>query len=163
MKRKIGKAVLLAVVLTGMVMSPTTTQAANGEKTETTTVKTTVESVYNLMIPVNPEVEFGSEQTDIGSITVKGNIDTAKKVVVSASKTDFTCTGRSPFSFQLQSDGADFTKMEVTDTEASTDNGKNKQLSVVIPQTTWNTVKPGTYTAVITFRASLENIPDAGN
>ena len=137
-----------------------TTSALNAfaadTQTDTMTLTVQKDASYMLTIPSDQNITFGTVATGIGTVSVTGEIGASQKVNVNVTKTDFIDTedGANKFSFELREGDTEFAgkawgSQELKDDTASAD------LTVYIPSTTWESTKPATYQAYITFQASL--------
>lgn len=115
---------------------------------------------YTMTIPATTNtIEFGTENTVIGDLSVTGDVGTKQQVRVTVSKTDFVDEKdkTNSFSFFLQHKGVNFTEATWTSTQIRTEPVTAYALTVNIPTETWAQTKAGSYKATLTFEAELKD------
>lgn len=157
MAKRTGRRAFAAIAAVSM-MAALPVQAA-GAQEESMNLSISKDASYTMTIPKTTNiVEFGAENTEIGDLSVSGDIGTKQKVSVAVSKTDFEDVKDSDnkIEFNLKDAAADFTGAKWNRADALS--GKGYKLNVNIPAASWAGKAPGVYQASITFQASLEDI-----
>lgn len=139
-------ALALAVILAGAA-------PASAEERQTT-LAATVPSSYTLTIPKSQTIEYGRDLTEIGALSVKGNIRTDENLRVSVEKSAFRNEEKNhSFSFRLLSGSALFLERSWSGTELETE--QTVPLSVSIEDSAWDEAQAGNYTATLIFTAEI--------
>lgn len=139
-------ALALTVIVAG-------TAPASAEE-QKTTLEATVPSSYTLTIPKSQAIEYGRELTDIGSLSVIGNIRTDEVLRVSVEQSAFRNEEKNhSFSFRLLSGSEIFQGQSWNGTELETE--QTVPLSVSIEDPVWDEAQAGNYTATLTFTAEI--------
>lgn len=116
---------------------------------------------YTMSIPSTTSIiVFGTENTEIGDLSVIGDVGTKQQVLVTVAKTDFVDDNdkTNSFSFSLQHNGVDFTEEAWTFNQLREEPITAYGLIVHIPTETWAETKAGTYKATLTFKAELQDV-----
>lgn len=147
---KILKTAAGALVCTVLLAHTVPAEARDQE----TILETNVASAYTLTIPRSQSIEYGKNVTDIGLLSVTGNIRTDETLQVSVEKTAFRNEEKDhEFSFELLSGEEAFSGQSWTEEELDT--VQSVPLSVSISETVWDEVQAGSYTAALTFTARI--------
>ncbi|MDO4274115.1 MAG: cation transporter [Eubacteriales bacterium] len=151
-KRMILGGTLAAAMLTASALTTFAAEPQSG----TTTLTVQKAASYMLHIPQDQEITFGTMDTEIGTLSVTGEIGANQKVNVNVTKTGFIDTedAGNKFSFELREGNAEFQGKEWGSQELK-DNKASAALTVHIPSETWGSTEPATYKATVTFQASL--------
>src|SRR5699024_9009074 len=80
---------MVAGMLCMMMVVSVAAPVSAAQKQESTTLTTDVASEYMLTIPQNMEIVFGTEETNIGSVKVTGNVKPAETVKVDVETGNF--------------------------------------------------------------------------
>lgn len=118
-------------------------------------------ATYTMSIPsTQSNITFGTVDTIIGDVSVTGNIGTKQQVRVTVEKTDFVDAkdNTNKFSFELLNNGTAFSGQVWDSDQVRAAQAVAYPLTVRIPQTTWDTVKAGSYKATLTFQAELKEV-----
>ena len=152
-KKRAAGTVLASVVL---AMSVCTAYAADGSQSQSMQLTIQKDASYTMSIPKSQDIVFGTVDTEIGSLSVTGEIGSKQEVRVSVDTTEFTDTADTGnhFPFALWQGSRVFTGKTWSSTELE-GSGTPVPLTVHIPSETWGKTSPGTYRAVITFAAEL--------
>ena len=149
----------IAGVLTAALMmtSMLPVYAAENQQSGTTTVTATVDSTYTMTIPAETKIPFNQVETKLnGQLKVKGNVKSSEEVYVTADANPLENEKNETISYVLKQGGAEFTNATWSEQELRAE--KAYDLSVTIPQATWDTAKAGTYTGGIVFTAQLRDV-----
>lgn len=151
-KRAAGVSLAAAV----LAMSVCTAYAADGSHSQSMQLTIQKDASYTMSIPKSQDIVFGAVDTEIGSLSVTGEIGTEQEVRVTVDTTEFTDTADTGnhFPFTLWQGSGVFTGKTWSSTELE-DGGTSVPLIVHIPSETWGKTSPGTYRAVLTFAAEL--------
>lgn len=152
-KKCVGGAFFAVAVLASSAL---TAYAADGSQSQSMELTVQKNASYIMTIPQDQNIDFGAVDTEIGTLSVKGEIGTNQKVKVSVSKTDFTDTAdeTNHFSFTLRERNTEFQEKEWGSQEVKA-NTASAVLTVHIPGENWGKTSPATYRAAVTFQASL--------
>lgn len=152
-KKRAAGIVLAAAVL---AMSVCTAYAADGSQSQSMQLTIKKDASYTMSIPKSQDIVFGTVDTEIGKLSVTGEIGTKQEVRVSVDTTEFTDTADAGnhFPFALWQGSGVFTGKTWSSKELE-DGGTSVPLTVHIPSEIWGKTSPGTYRAVITFAAEL--------
>lgn len=152
-KKRDAGASLAATVL---AMSVCTAYAADGSQSQSMQLTIQKNASYTMSIPASQDITFGTVDTEIGSLSVTGEIGTKQEVRVSVDTTEFTDTADdgNRFPFALWQGGTAFTGKNWSSKELE-NGGTSVSLTVHIPSETWGKTSPGTYRALVTFAAEL--------
>lgn len=152
-KKRAAGIVLAAAVL---AMSVCTAYAADGSQSQSMQLTIQKDASYTMSIPKSQDIVFGTVDTEIGKLSVTGEIGTKQEVRVSVDTTEFTDTADAGnhFLFALWQGSGVFTGKTWSSKELE-GSGTPVLLTVHIPSETWGKTSPGTYRAVITFAAEL--------
>lgn len=155
MKTKILACALSAAMLGGLAVPA----CAAEPQTETTTLKATVNSSFLLSIPANQTVLYNAAKTDIGRVSVTGNVLSTEEVTVTVDKTNFKhATKDAAIPYTLTNNEIPFTKGVWSETELRDATPKAVDLSVNVDAADWTAAPAGAYTSTITFNAALAPI-----
>lgn len=149
----------IAGVLTAAIMmtSMLPVYAAENQQSGTTTVTATVDSTYTMTIPAETKIPFNQVETKLnGQLKVKGNVRSNEEVSVVAAVNPLKNEKKETISYVLKQGGAEFKSATWSEQELREE--KAYELSVTIPQATWDTAKAGTYTGGIVFTAELKTV-----
>ena len=167
------KKLISALLVVMMVMSMATVASADNTTTLTTTVPA---ATYTLNIPANQEIPFGTNESDIGNVTVTdaNGFATGKNLKVTITWDDFVCSNvvtTIPFIMQTNNSKVMVSYDMLSEFsilfEGSDDNGvaenaytvegKNlvTSLSVKVKSEDWGKALAGEYSATITFAAEV--------
>lgn len=159
MKRKLLAGAMGVLLMASMVMPVVAATDPN-----TTTLTTTKGSTYSLKIPIaTKDIPYGALYTDLGSLTVTGNVGIGESVTVSTKINQLVRTGNAEdtISFSLvdvtNPDAPKIFTSSVWREEELFDESKSIPLSVQIPTVNWENAKAGDYTGSIVFTASVNN------
>ena len=166
MKRAGAAALAEALILTGGI-SVSASEAGAGDtpaQQSSLNLTTSQEAHYSMTIPMQAtgeaSIPFGKVDTEIGDLTVTGDIGTKQQVSVTVEQTPFTDVkdAGNSFRFELLCKESMFEK-EVWDwQEVRVETPVSYPLTVHIPSETWAKVVAGEYAATLTFKAELQNI-----
>lgn len=154
MKNKWTAGVLTAAL---MMTSVLPVYAAGNQQSGTTTVTATVDSTYTMTIPAETKIPFNQVETALnGQLKVKGNVKSSEEVSVVAAANPLENENKETIAYVLKQGGAEFKSATWSEQELRAE--KAYDLSVTIPQATWDTAKAGTYTGGIVFTAQLRDV-----
>ena len=166
MKRAGAAALAEALILTGGI-SVSASEAGAGDtpaQQSSLNLTTSQEAHYIMTIPKQAtgeaSIPFGKVDTEIGDLTVTGDIGTKQQVSVTVEQTPFTDVKDSgnTFDFTLLHDGNTFKEAVWDWEEVRAETPVSYPLTVHIPSETWAKVVAGEYAATLTFKAELQNI-----
>lgn len=131
--------------------------AAKNQQSGTTTVTATVDSTYTMTIPAETKIPFNQVETKLnGQLKVKGNVRSNEEVSVVAAANPLENEKNEMISYVLKQGETEFKSATWSEQELREE--KAYDLSVTIPQATWDTAKAGTYTGGIVFTAELRTV-----
>lgn len=153
MKKKWMAGVLTAALMMTSVLPVYAAENQQG----TTTVTATVDSTYTMTIPAETKIPFNQVETKLnGQLKVKGNVRSNEEVSVVAAVNPLENEKKEKIAYVLKQGGAEFKSATWSEQELREE--KAYELSVTIPQATWDTAKAGTYTGGIVFTAQLRDV-----
>lgn len=161
MRNKTGKKVMAAFLAAAVMSMAVPAYASEAEKDEQSMeLNMSKDSTYMMSIPMSQSIAFGTVDTEIGEVSVTGDIGTKQKVNVKVSKTDFIDEkdAQNVFSFDLWSDEETFAGKDWVSEEVRAEEAVAYPLTVHIPTETWAGVIAGDYAATLTFEAELVDI-----
>lgn len=164
MRKKIVKRVFAALMAASvMTVSsvPAFAEDTTGKQSDSMDLFMKKDPVYTMTIPATTNtIEFGTENTVIGDLSVTGDVGTKQQVRVTVSKTDFVDEkdDANSFSFDLQCSGTDFSGAIWSSDQLRSEAATKYALTVHIPTETWGNTKAGTYKATLTFKAELQDV-----
>ena len=161
MKKRTGKRFFTVCLAVSAVMAAAIPAYASEEDEKSMELTMSKASEYIMTIPKDQDtVTFGTEKTQIGSLSVTGDIGTKQKVLVTVAKTNFVDVKDDTnfFAFDLQANGQNFSWAEWNWEQVRAQEPVAYPLTVYIPSETWADTVAGTYGATITFTAQLQDI-----
>lgn len=156
---------LLTGILTAALFASMATTAFAAEidqdsedKTGSTTLTTSKEATYTIVIPESAEIAFDVEENPIGAITYQsGNLEPDAYVTVSLSeKTELTNNADETYTIDYEVKSGD-TAFESIIYDEDTNAGTQTELTANITQKAWEEAKAGDYSATLTFAISYTN------
>lgn len=166
MKRAGAAALAAALILTGGIPVSASEAGAGDTPAQQSSLNlpTSQEAHYIMTIPMQAtgeaSIPFGRVDTEIGDLTVTGDIGTKQQVSVTVEQTPFTDV-KDPgntFDFTLLHDGNTFKEAVWDWQEVRAETPVSYPLTVHIPSETWAKVVAGEYAATLNFKAELQNI-----
>ena len=119
------------------------------DESKTTTIKTTINPTYTVVIPAATNITFNHTDTNLnGTLHLSAaQLDPDHKVTISATANELVnqADKTKTIPFTLYEGGNSFTSTAFTDTT------KKVQLSARIDQTAWNAAPAGSYTGSVSF------------
>lgn len=146
----------LGIAMLSMLVLPVHAEDQSGD----TTIKAKIDSTYTLTIPLETEIAFNAETTNLASkLKVTGNVLPTQKVDVTATSGNFhNSVQDTDLPYTLKDDKGAFTGASWSADELRAGlEGKGKEigLSINIAPSDWNQAKAGDYTGTITFTAAM--------
>lgn len=164
MSKKTVKRVFAALMAASVMMVPSAPAFAESTgNTQSEDLELFMEkgATYTMTIPSTTNtIEFGAENTVIGTLSVTGDVGVKQQVQVVAEKTDFVDEkdAANKFAFDLQYDGKTFSGETWSSAQLRTEPATAYKLTVYIPTATWGETKAGNYKATLTFKADLQDV-----
>ncbi|HIZ22503.1 MAG TPA: hypothetical protein IAA21_06870 [Candidatus Blautia faecigallinarum] len=128
------------------------------QKQESMTLTLDVGSEYTLTIPMDMDIPFGAEETNIGSVKVTGNVKPAETVEVDVEIGNFISQDNPQDTIALtlinKNDNSEF-GTSIWNEKEMRDETKEIPLAVQVKEEDWAKAYAGTYQATLTFTASL--------
>ena len=122
------------------------------DETKTTTIKTTINPTYTVVIPAATNITFNHTDTNLnGTLHLSAaQLDPDHEVTISATEYELEnqADNTKTIQFTLYEGSNSFTSTSFTDTK------KEVQLSAHIDQKAWNTAPAGKYEGSVTFEIS---------
>ncbi|MBO1307005.1 hypothetical protein JZO70_12585 [Enterococcus sp. 669A] len=152
------KLIKLGLICCASLLLPVTGFAQDRQE-GTTEVTADVPSTYTMTIPASPkQIVANTDITDLGSLSVKGNLDPTKLIEVTVEKKQLENqrdnTQKIPFSL-VDSSNANTEWTGATWNADDCTAAKALELSVKIDQPSWAAAKPGQYKGSIVFTSSI--------
>ncbi len=143
----------ISTILTAAVFFAAAVPVSASE--QQTTLNLVIPSTYTMTIPKSQHIEYGKNETQIGTLTVEGNIRPDEALYVSVKKSAFqNLEKKHSFAFRLLSGSEEFSGRSWSGMELETE--QTVPLSVSIADTVWDEVQAGNYTAALTFTAEIQ-------
>lgn len=166
MKKAGAAALTTALILTAGIPAHASEPGAGDTPAQQSSLNLTTSKAakYTMKIPMQATGEagitFGAVDTEIGDLTVTGDIGTKQQVSVTVEQTPFTDVKDSGnhFDFDLRCKENKFETEVWNWQEVRAETPVSYPLTVHIPNETWENVAAGDYTATLTFKAELQNI-----
>ncbi len=149
------KKVLCCILIFTLLFSISIMAYAANPTSGSTTITTTVEPKYTVLIPADTTIVYGATSSSIGSINVTSlQLETGKQLVISTTPSGTlknSADASKTISYALKCDNTAFSSAAFTSTGS-------KALTVEITSSAWNAAVAGSYSDTITFAFTCVNI-----
>lgn len=161
--RKRNKIMALGMAFALCGMLPSEVHAADiGSQEGTLTLHATVPSSYELAIPITSmDIEYDAKTQQIGTLSVKGNIEAGKSVTVSVKEKKNFKTASNPgdtvgIPFKVTKGSLEFLEEEWSADEIKAVTPKEISLFLEFEEDAWTMAHSGDYTGSIVFLAEVK-------